>query len=69
MVLGVSVTEEVRSFIQGFPAHFPGVNLAAWQLLCDYVLVSRRRRGPAGRRRLHNQCDRAPEADFTYQSA
>lgn len=62
-----ALIKEVRYFIKGFPAHFPGVNLAFRQLLCDYVLVS----GCCGlteRRRFDNQCDRAVEADFTFQS-
>lgn len=40
--------KEVRYFIKGFPAHFPGVNLAFRQLLCDYVLVSVASRSGAG---------------------
>lgn len=62
-----ALIKEARYFIKGFPAHFPGVNLAFRQLLCDYVLVSRGC-GLTERRRFDNQCERAVEADFTYQS-
>lgn len=62
-----SLIEDVRYFIKGFLAHFPGVNLALWQLLCDYVLVSLCC-GLTEWRWFDNQCDRAVEADFTYQS-
>lgn len=61
------LTEDVQYFIKGFLAHFPGVNLALWQLLCDYVLVSLCC-GLTEWRGFENQCDQAVEADFTYQS-
>lgn len=59
-----ALIEEVQYFIRSLPAHFPGVNLALRQLLCDYVLVSRCC-GLTERRRSDNQCDRAVEGDFT----